>query len=58
MWLGAGLYPKVKEIEVLVDNKKIDLPIAPVNNQYSSNEYAETVEIILHWKSTQYQKPK
>ncbi len=47
MWLGAGLYPKVKEIEVLVDNKKIDLPIAPVNNQYSSNEYAETVEIIF-----------
>lgn len=41
------MYPKVKEIEVLVDNKKIDLPIAPVNNQYSSNEYAETVEIIF-----------
>lgn len=47
MWLGAGLYPKVKEIEVLVDDKKIDLPIAPVNNQYSSNEYARTVEIIF-----------
>lgn len=32
MWLGVGLYLKVKEIEVLVDNKKIDLLIVLVNN--------------------------
>ena len=45
MWLGAGLYLKVEAIHVAINDQAIELPIAPVNNRYSNQEYANTVEI-------------
>lgn len=47
MWLGADLYLQVKEIAVRVDGQEIEKPLAPTNNQYSNDEYAETLEIIF-----------
>lgn len=47
MWLGAGMYQKVKNIRVFVNERPIEMPIAPVNNQYTSQEYAETAKIIF-----------
>ncbi|MGN8982702.1 beta-galactosidase small subunit [Enterococcus villorum] len=47
MWLGAGMYPKVKDVQVRVDQKEIKRPIAPINNRYSNHEYAQSAEIIF-----------
>lgn len=47
MWLGAGMYPKVKDVQVRVDQKEMERPIAPINNRYSNHEYAQSAEIIF-----------
>lgn len=52
MWLGADSYRRVKEVKVFVDEKAIPLPIAPVNNQYTNQEYATTIEIIFTLETT------
>ncbi|RBT71551.1 beta-galactosidase small subunit [Enterococcus hirae] len=45
MWLGAGMYPKVKNVQVSIDQKPIEQPIAPINNRYSNHEYAQSAAI-------------
>lgn len=45
MWLGADLFMKCSKIEVAVDGKTIEKPIAPLNNQYTDEEYAEVVSL-------------
>ena len=47
VWLGAGKYPKVKQIQVKIEDAAIELPIAPVNNQYSNTEYVSSAEILF-----------
>ena len=41
MWLSADLFIRCKAIEVLVDDNVIPLPIAPENNRYHAEEYAQ-----------------
>lgn len=45
MWLGTDMFLKCSAIDVIVDDQSIPLPIAPENNQYSNEEYAEHVTI-------------
>ncbi len=45
MWLGADLFSACDEIAVAIDGQPIELPIAPVNNQYSNHETADSVAI-------------
>ncbi|HJF18787.1 MAG TPA: beta-galactosidase small subunit [Enterococcus columbae] len=45
MWLGATLKQTVENIQVKVNHQPIDLPIAPNNNQYTQEEFADNVEI-------------
>lgn len=45
MWLGADMFVKCSNIEITIDGKGIKKPIAPENNKYSSNEFADTVGI-------------
>lgn len=51
MWLSADLFQKCSEIQVKIDNKEIPLPIAPENNRYGENEWAEQVEICFTYKT-------
>ncbi|MCL2865122.1 MAG: beta-galactosidase small subunit [Lachnospiraceae bacterium] len=48
MWLGAGLFQKAVPTQVIVDGKEQGVPITPMNNQYSNQEYAGTVTIVFH----------
>lgn len=50
MWLGADMFPSCKEIAVSIDGKSIDVPIAPLNNQYHAKEYAENVQIMYRYE--------
>ncbi|MCB5955436.1 beta-galactosidase small subunit [Enterococcus sp. CWB-B31] len=52
MWLGADLFMNVRNIRVIVDENRIELPVAPVNNQYTGQEDAETVEIVFSLETT------
>lgn len=45
MWLSADLFIRCKEIHVSVDGNSIPLPMAPENNKYHSEEYAQKVSI-------------
>lgn len=45
MWLSADMFMKNGSVRVSVDGERIPLPIAPVNNRYSQEEYAREVEI-------------
>lgn len=45
MWLGADLFSTCTKVEVAVDDQPIPLPIAPVNNQYTDHEQANSVTV-------------
>ena len=45
MWLGADLFIKCSKVIVTVDGKEIEKPIAPSNNQYTGEEWAETISL-------------
>lgn len=45
VWLGADQFSFCNKITVAIDGQPIELPIAPVNNQYSDHETAQTVAI-------------
>ena len=45
MWLGADMFAKHYDVAVVIDNQKIELPLAPANNVYTNEEYAESVAI-------------
>ncbi|BAP84903.1 beta-galactosidase, small subunit [Paucilactobacillus hokkaidonensis JCM 18461] len=52
MWLAADMFSHCIKIDVKVDGKLIDLPIAPSNNQYSNNEFADQVELRFAYQTT------
>lgn len=45
MWLGADLFQRCTGIQIVVDGKMVTDFLAPGNNAYSNQEYAEYVEI-------------
>lgn len=45
MWLSADMFIKCVGGEVIVDGNGIGIPIAPMNNRFSTEEYAEHVKI-------------
>lgn len=45
MWLAADMFIKSGIKSIAIDGETIELPIAPVNNKYSNEEYAREVEI-------------
>lgn len=45
MWLGADLFQRCTGIRIVVDGKMVTDFLAPGNNAYSNQEYAEDVEI-------------
>lgn len=51
MWLGADMFIDCTGIDIFVDDKKIEMPIAPENNRYSGNETAEKVKIIFTYRT-------
>ncbi|WP_143462293.1 beta-galactosidase small subunit [Levilactobacillus enshiensis] len=51
-WLGADLFSACTQIDVAVDGQPIQLPIAPVNNQYSDHETADTVAVKFTYTTT------
>ena len=51
MWLAADLFQKCSDIQIKVDQKEIPLPIAPENNRYGVNEWAEQVEICFTYQT-------
>ena len=45
-WLGADMFPRCTDIDLTVDSHHFaKLPIAPLNNKFTDNEEAETVQI-------------
>ncbi|MDH5105279.1 beta-galactosidase small subunit [Lentilactobacillus diolivorans] len=50
-WLGADMFVDATSIDVKVNDQLIEFPGAPTNNKYSSNEYADKVEIIYHYET-------
>ena len=51
MWLSADMFIACAGIQVKVNDSEILLPCAPENNKYSSDETAETVEIIYTYET-------
>lgn len=51
MWLASDVFIKCKEIKVAVEGQAIPLPIAPENNKYSANEYAENMTITFTYET-------
>lgn len=47
MWLSADMFMDCTGIDIFVDDKKIEMPVAPINNQYSSKETAEKIKVIF-----------
>ncbi|WP_125007718.1 beta-galactosidase small subunit [Lentilactobacillus kosonis] len=45
MWLGADLFLKHPQFDVAVNGQPIELPIAPANNRYSSDEQVQTLTV-------------
>lgn len=51
MWLAADLFQKCSRIQVKIDKKEIPLPIAPENNRYGTEEWANQVEICFIYET-------
>lgn len=51
MWLSADMFIQNDGARVKVDGKDIPLPIAPVNNQYSQEEYAREIAVTFAYKT-------
>ena len=51
MWLSADLFQECIKIDLLVDGKRIDTPIAPLNNLYSEYETAEHLRITFTYRT-------
>lgn len=52
MWLGADLYQRLVDRQVVVDGADIELPIAPVNNKYSNQEYAKRIGVTFTFETS------
>ena len=51
MWLAADQFLPCVGIEVTVDDEKIPLPVAPINNARSDEEYAQKVTIAFTYET-------
>lgn len=51
MWLSADMFLKSNGFVVWVDGEEIQTPIAPVNNKYSNQEYADVVKIQFNYET-------
>lgn len=51
MWLGADMFIETIAVEIVVDGIQIELPLAPVNNQYTKDETAQRLKIIYTYKT-------
>ncbi|WP_310604855.1 beta-galactosidase small subunit [Anaerosporobacter sp.] len=51
MWLGADMFLPCTAASVEVDGAGIELPIAPVNNQYTGNETADKIKITFTYNT-------
>jgi beta-galactosidase len=49
VWLSADMFMECTEIELFVDDRKAELPIAPENNKYSENETAQRIKILFRY---------
>lgn len=52
MWLAADMFSHCIAVAVTVDGQPIELPIAPHNNQYSNNEFADQVALQFTYQTT------
>ncbi|WP_137597845.1 beta-galactosidase small subunit [Paucilactobacillus kaifaensis] len=52
MWLAADMFSHCTDVAIRVDGQSIELPIAPNNNQYSNNEFADQVELKFTYQTT------
>jgi len=52
MWLGADMFLTHSQIEVAVDGQSIELPIAPVNNQYGPEETSAELSITFTYDTS------
>ncbi|GBG94424.1 beta-galactosidase small subunit [Ligilactobacillus salitolerans] len=50
-WLGADQFIDLEKIALSVDGKRLALPLAPENNQYSDHEFAREVKITFHYQT-------
>lgn len=50
-WLAADIFIQCKEISVCVDGKDLGCPCAPMNNAFSSEEYAKEVNITFVYET-------
>ena len=51
-WLGADMFTKCVGIHVQVDDHQFDeLPIAPINNQFSNQEFAHEVKVAFDYET-------
>lgn len=51
-WLGADMFTKCTDIHLRVDSHDFsELPIAPFDNKFSNQEYAENVEIVFTYQT-------
>lgn len=44
MWLAADMFMKCSRVQISVDDKDIELPKAPENNQYTNKETADKIK--------------
>ncbi len=51
MWLAADMFMKCSRIQISVDNKDIELPKAPENNQYTNRETADKVKAVFTYET-------
>lgn len=45
MWLSADMFIKCTDVKVSVDDEEVPMPIAPANNKYTEEEYADKVQV-------------
>lgn len=51
MWLSADMFIECTGISIFVNDEKIEMPLAPVNNQYSAYETAQKVKMIFTYQT-------
>ncbi|APR06552.1 Beta-galactosidase small subunit [Lentilactobacillus parabuchneri] len=50
-WYGADMFANADKVDIKINNKLIDFPSAPLNNNYSNHEFADQVEVIYHYQT-------
>lgn len=51
IWLSADMFVNCVEKQVVVDGVNLGLPCAPINNRFSSEEYANKVQVIFTYET-------